>query len=375
MAYQMAFSAAPSLEGAVEEIAERFPAEPKLIFFLCDGQRFEGASEALHRRYPRSEVVGISTFSSFSPAGMSRAGINAAAFSEDFCLATGVIREVTRHPAIFFKDEIVGAAEGLSSEPLKADDTCCLVFNPAGTANEETVLDVLSEALKGTDIPVFGGSASSEICARGAVSLNGKTYVGSSVYVLLHLNKGHFSIIQENIFAPMGPGWTVTQADTRRRTLYALDGRPASQVLCEALDVAPEGLADALAAHPLGRLADGRLLINEVERVNPDGSVTAYCRFFEGSSLSLLKLADFETTMADTFARLHEAVPQPAFSLAVNCYSRTQLYLKRGWMPAFAEKMAASLGPYLGFTSHGEQLGGDQLNLTLLILAFARDPV
>ena len=74
--------------------------------------------------------------------------------------------------------------------------------------------------------------------------------------------------------------------------------------------------------------------------------------------------------MAETFRRLHAEMPQPALTIAVNCYSRTQMYLKNGWMDAFTRDMAAGLGDYIGFTTHGEQMRRYQTNLTLLLLSF-----
>lgn len=219
---------------------------------------------------------------------------------------------------------------------------------------------------------MFGGSASSEVCARGAVSLNGNVFSSSSVFVFLHMEHDRFQIVQENIFRPMGRTYRVTKANVERRTLYELDGRPAAGVLCEALQVPREELPAALAVHPFGRLLDGRLQINEVERVNDDGSITAYCRFFTDSTVGLTEPRAFQPTIQQTFQALRERMPDPECTIAVNCYSRTQMYLKNGWMEAFTRGMAEHLGSYIGLTSHGEQLGKYQMNLTLLLLSFGK---
>lgn len=173
----------------------------------------------------------------------------------------------------------------------------------------------------------------------------------------------------------MGRQFCVTKANLARRTLYELDGQPAADVLCSAMNVRKDALAAALAQHPFGLALDGQLLINEVERVNPDGSITAYCRFFEGSTVSLLEPREFAETMDETLRRLHAAMPHPGLTVAVNCYSRTQMYLGNGWMNDFTDKMTASLGNYMGLTSHGEQLGKYQLDLTLLLLSMGKRPL
>ena len=368
MKHVLGHSIAGQVVQAADEVCRAFPEKPAMILFFSDGERFAAFSEELHRRYPLTAVLGASTHSSFSPEGMYLHGIQAAAFSGELLVSAGLIREITREPGMIYGDVVRTALDSLP--PSSAADTCCLLLNPAGTAGEEAVLDTLENALSGTDIPVFGGSASSEVCARGSVSLNGGVYQSSSVFVLLHLLSGRFQITQENIFRPMGKPFSVTKANLARRTLYELDGRPVSDVLCEALGVTRDQLPAALAQHPFGRILDDRLLINETERVNPDGSVTAYCRFYEGSTLSLLEPGDYASTMAQTLGNLRAAMPVPGLTVAVNCYSRTQMYLKNGWMEAFTRDMAAGLGDYLGFTTHGEQMRKYQTNLTLLLLSF-----
>lgn len=365
-------SVAEDVFEAAEEVCRAFPEKPQLVLFFSDGDRFDAFSEELHRRYPFSTVTGASTFASFSSAGLYRHGLNAAALSGGISVSAGLIREITREPGLIYRDVV---REALSKLPAsrKPHDGCCLLFNPAGTAGEESVLDILDEALSDSGLPVFGGSASSEVCAHGAVSLNGSAYANSSVFVLLRLECGHFNITQENIFSPADKTFQVTRANTARRTLYELDGQPAADLLCDYLGITLEKLPAALAEYPFGRIQDGKLFINEVERVNADGSVTAYCRFFKNSTVSLLRVRDFRSTMAETFSEVRDKTGCPKFTIAVNCYSRTQMYLKNGWMDDFTNAMAKELGCYIGLTSHGEQLGKYQLNLTLLLLSFAED--
>ena len=374
MLYTLGHSTLDTIAEAVEEACRSFPEKPELVLFFSDGERFSDLTEALHLRYPLSTVIGASTYASFSPDGMCRRGLNATALSDGIHVSAGLVREITRNPGMIYQDMVQDALARLPSSPERGS-ICCFVLNPAGTASEEAVLDMLDEALSGTGIPVFGGSASSEVCARGSVSLNGGAYSSSSVFVLMQLAEGCFRITQENIFRPMGRQFRVTKANLARRTLYELDGQPAADVLCGAMNVQKDALAAALAQHPFGLALDGQLLINEVERVNPDGSITAYCRFFEGSTVSLLEPREFAETMDETLRRLHAAMPHPEFTVAVNCYSRTQMYLGNGWMNDFTDKMAASLGNYMGLTSHGEQLGKYQLNLTLLLLSMGKRPL
>ncbi len=96
----------------------------------------------------------------------------------------------------------------------------------------------------------------------------------------------------------------------------------------------------------------------------------ACCRYMRAHFIPEHERPQYDSAVAlDTFRRLHDALPHPEFTIAVNCYSRTRLYLKKNWMEDFTREMSAELGSYLGLTSHGEQLGKYQRNLTLLLLS------
>lgn len=354
---------------AVLEAAEAFRGEkPDFILFFSDGRRFAAISQAMHELFPHTAVVGCSTHASFSHSGICMRGINLLAL-QGLQVSAGHIDEISRYP-LKYKEAVARAARNLAGLELREDNTCCFLVNPAGTGSEELVLDTLAEGLKGLDIPVFGGSASSEERVSGAVSLNGSVYTDSSVFVLLHISKGHIHVAQDNLFYPTNRSFTVTNVDVENRTIYELDGHPVADVLCRCLEVPFSGLEEALKLNPLARIADDHLFITEIESVNPDGSVTTYCRTFNQSGIALLRLGDVHQTIADKLAGIHQAMPVLDFSIMVNCFSRTELFLQRGWMSDFCRLMGDSLGDYVGWSSHGEQRGVYHLNWTMLILSF-----
>lgn len=345
---------------------------PNFILFFCDEKRLALFAQKFKVLFPDVPVMGSSTYASFTPGAYSHESISVAAFVEGVRVQAGVIGDIATNPSLHL-DKIRETASFVG--PLERDQcsTCCLVLNPAGLAAEELVLDTLEDALEGTNIPVFGGSASSEVCGKGSVSLDGVVYPASSVYVILHLDSGKFVRYQENIFHPLGKKHRVTKADVENRTIYELDGHPISHVLCREFGVTPDKLPETLALHPFGRIAGSRLFTSEIEKVNPDGSVTTFCRTFNQTDIYTLHLGDSEAETKKTLEDIHSLLARIDFSLLVNCYSRVQLYEKRGWIDTFNKEMGTSLSPYIGLTSHGEQLDDYLLNLTLLILAFGEE--
>ena len=269
-----------------------------------------------------------------------------------------------------YRGAVSEALHELDGCELRGDNTCCFLLNPSGTGSEELVLVTLAEGLMGADIPVFGGSASSEERVVGGVSLNGQIYTESSIFILMHTEKGRLHIVQDNMFQPTNRVFTVTNVDVEKRTIYELDGHPVADVLCRSLGVSFSGLERELKLNPLARIVEDNLFITEIASVNPDGSITTYCRTFNQSGIALLKLGDIRTAISGKLTELHEALPVLDFSIMVNCFSRTELFLQRGWMGNFTQLLGDSLGNYIGWSSHGEQRGVYHLNWTLLILSF-----
>lgn len=368
----VAESVLPSALEAVQQACGRIEEkQPSLVVFFSDSSRFEQFSQLLAQQYPEATVLGASTFASFAPGGCHRDALRLAAFCDDIRVSAGVIREITRYPDMFYRDTVLDAYEEIREPGCTRDNTCCFVLNPAGTASEEKVLDTIHSALEGIDIPVVGGSSSSEVCLAGTVSLNGTVYASSSIFTMIHLERGRIYIHLENLYEPAAAQLEVTRSDPETRTLYEIGGRPAWEVLGSELQVPFEQLAGALAEHPIGRIIRGGMYINEVERINPDRSITTYCRILQPSRIVLLNRRDPMAVLSESMSSIHAAMPELTFSIVINCYSRTQMYLKNGWMQGFTEELSRNLGRYIGLTSHGEQLSDCQINLTMLVLSFS----
>lgn len=360
-------------QNVVEAIAEScrdfLTTEPDLIVFFADSIRFNAFTTELKRLFPHAVVIGSSTYVSFSSLGLCHYGLNIMALQGNMRLRAGCISEVSKNPMKYM--QVIGDARAtLGDADIRRDNTVFFLLNPAGTRSEELVLDAVNDALGDMDIPIIGGSASSEVCSQGCVSLDGVMYEDSTVFVLLHLERGKLHIRLENIFEPTEYHFRATKVDIESRIIYELDNHPAADVLCRVLNVPFEHLEEVLHGHPLGRTPKGKLYITEVGHVNADHSLTTYCRVYNQTKIVLLQMRDMEKTMSETLADIHSAVANPVCSILINCYSRTKLYTEQGWMDYFTNSLDVSLGNYIGLTSHGEQLDHFCLNLTLLVLSF-----
>ena len=355
---------------AVREACRPFAdARPRLVLFFCDSERLEAFSAAISEFFPGTAAAGAATYASFSPQGVCRKGLNAAALCGDVRVSAGLIGEIDKNP-MKYMGAVADAVRKMGAD-ADAGNTICFLLNPAGTNCEELVLDTLADALEDSGIRVMGGAASSDEMLSGSVSLNGSVYDDHSVFVFIRPEKGRVHIALENIFQPLGGSFMVTKADVESRTIYELDGHPAADVLCCALDVPFADLSKALAVHPLGRVPDGELFINEVRCVNPDRSVSTYCRVFNHTPVALLELRDMSQALGETLASVRAALPETVFSVMVNCFRRTDLFLGKGVMSEFTDTLAGALGSFIGISSFGEQLGSYQLSMSMLIATFS----
>ena len=359
-------------EQAVNEACTKITANnPKLIIFFSDRLSFESYTQLLHKKFPETPLMGVCTYSSMSNAGYLHKGLQLVAFLDGVTVKTGAIHEISTNPQKYDRPLREYAAE-LGEQPDEQRKTVCVLFNTAGLGAEELVLDTLQNAFADFNIPVFGGSASSDIVAHGYVSLNGLVLEESSIYALITFEDDIFMRYQENMFKAEDKCFRVTRSDLESRTIYELDGHPVSDVLCRALKVSKEELPEALKVHPLGRVSNNNLFISEITQVNDDGSITTYCRTFNQTEVVLLDLGDFREEMRTTIDDINEFFSEVEFSLLVNCFSRVKLYENRGWMDEFSSTFSRDLGQYIGLASHGEQLDGYLLNLTLLVLAVGK---
>lgn len=342
--------------------------KPELILFFADSERLELFSRTLATMFPHSTIVGSSVYATFTPQANSARGIKIAAFIDGIKVKSGVIHDIERYPSLH-ADVIKEATDFIAPTEPGQRRVGCIMFAPAGLAAEEMVLDAFNEVLEPLHIPLFGGSSSAQQDVRGKVALNGKAYEKSAVFFIFELEDTIFYRYQENIFQPSGKRFLVTKADVETRTLYELDGHPAHEVLCRALDVTREELPRALESHPFGRTYGSKLFATVVESIDEDGTITTLSRLYNQTEIELLGLVDMDKEKRKTFEDLHKLLKRMDFSLVLTSDKRVVMLEKAGIFRENKEFLDAGLGSYIGATSHGQYLDDYFINMSLIILA------
>lgn len=340
-------------------------ATPKLIIVFSEIDMLWFFAQKLQQRYPEALVIGSSTYINFNSEGYSHCGASVMAVNYGVEVSGGLLFDIDRHPAMY-KSHIKQALEKLSSY----ENTCCLEFMTAFGKGEELVLDTFEEGLEGTGITVVGGSAGAPAeRTESFVAFGGDIFKQTCAFVFIHNLEGKVGFYRENIFKPTSYRFTCTYADCEERTVMEYDGEPAADILARVLNVPLCNLEEALKLHPMGRITDGEINITESNEVFTDGSISYFATIYNHTKMLLLETDDIKRVWNETVQRVKNDFKEPAFTIAINCLSRSRLFEKDNTFGEFVNTLR-NYGKFSGLSGYGEQLNYIHLNQTMILVVF-----
>ncbi len=339
---------------------------PKLIIFFSDYENLWYYAKKLKEKYPDTISIGSSTYTFFSSYGINSRGLTAIAINSGIECASGQIYEINKDPDDYVA-HIQNAVKTLSS----VENTCCLEFSTAFSKAENLVMDTIKRGLKGTNIPVIGGTASAAKNQKEtAVALNGDIFVNTTVFVLIHNLNGRIIYYNENAYKKTDLIFTVTEIDCDEQKVYQFDNKPASTVLSRTLNVEPEQLCDKLLSSPLGSLLNGKIYIAGIDKVFSDNSLTFFTRIYNQTKMAVLKQMDLNTVWTQTAQYILSQIQNPSFVISINSIFRTMIFEKEQKLGDFVSKLLDFYENYIGMSSYSEQVNQQNLNQTMSLLVF-----
>ena len=340
---------------------------PVLVIFSSDNANFGWYSRMLSNSFPDATVIGMTSNLIYSSEGVGRLGLNVMAVTSGVTVAAGVVFEVSRYP----KRSSDSIREAL--EKIEKENTVCLEFNASAGSCEELVMDTFQDIMKDTGIPLCGATAAAAVNPDrpSSVSLNGILYMDACVFALIHNENGRIETIKENIFNPSKHFFTATDVDCDERKVFEFDHKPATSVVASAMHIPEEELGADSFYHPVGRLEDGDLNIISVHELFPDGSMSFFSRIYNQTRVMLLDpVESLDDKWAETSARVHDLIPEPAFTFVINCFLRTKYFTETGRMNDYNDTLTKDYGTFIGVSTYGEQFAYKHINQTALLLVF-----
>lgn len=367
MRYEVYSSSTADSALAAEEILSQMTFAPATVLFFSVPEAFAYYTQVLHERFPAAEVFGVTVTTVFTADNLLDGSFVVCAMDDGIECRGGVLEEISRYPDKYAQ-RVKDCAKRLSG----TDHTICMEFTSAFYGCEELVLDTLNKALEEWRIPVAGSSTGIKgIPEQNLVSYNGTVYGEAAVFLLLHNKNGKIKLYSEDFFHPTQNYFYATAVNVRQRRVLEFDERPAADVLTEAFGVGPDELAGKMLVHPLGRESAGKIYLTDGNEILPDKSITFYASIYGNTKMVLMNPGDYRTAMKDTIRQIRAEIPNPRLCMMINCYSRTQLFKKEGFVEEFRDAYKELFGnSFFCFTGFGEQLYQTHLNQTLVTVVF-----
>ena len=364
----IAFSNNEDAASAFEEVKDTIKraGSPLLIIFSSVVKDFEFYTKKFALNFKDTQVIGATSSTIFSSCGVTERSISALAVYDGIECFGGVLFEIKKNPMKYAPtvEEAVRKFKNLKN-------IVCLEFSTSLSFCEELVQDTYRSVLEHRQIQVIGGTAGSEdMYAPTLVSLDGEVFTEASVFVLIKNLGGRIITYKENIFKATGHFFTATDVDCDERIVYQYDYKPAQEALALALNVPVSEIKEELRERPVGRITGKEVYITDTRSFNDDGSITYQARIYNRTRLALLEVSDPEKVWNETAANISYEVPNPSFTLCVNCYGRTLYFKKNGIFDAFVSKLAGEYGNVFGITGHGEQINYEHFNQTMVLAVF-----
>lgn len=372
-----AHSRAKDSRAAAAEIIEQFDAQlkgaaPTAIFiFLSAAHDGPTLMTDVRTRYPKAQVVGCTTAGEFVEREGSVGGVAAMALPANTVRAAyGVVAHFERgvEPAILDAAKKLGRMAGAELKSLDPTRWVGVLLADGMGMKEEQINDALGVAAP--QLVFVGGSAGDDLAFKQThIFHNGESSTDGVVLLLLDMAVP-FTFAKTCSFEPTNHRFTITRADVANRTVYELNGKPATEVYAKACGTTPDKLgSEVFMSHPVGMMLDGDPWIRSPYQVTEDGGLKFFCRITEGSEVHLMNSTDLVGETRQAMARAEEEVGgHAAGALAFNCILRR---LELDATKAHDKFLQAFGGvPTLGFHTYGESYLG-HVNQTCTALVFA----
>jgi len=372
-----AHSRAKDSRTAASEIIAQFDeqlagAMPTAVFvFLSAAHDGPALMSAVRTRYPKAQVVGCTTAGEFVERDGSVGGVAAMALPATTARAAyGVVAHFEHgvEAGILDAAKKLGRMAGRDLKSLDPKRWVGVLLADGMGMKEEEINDALGVAAP--QLVFVGGSAGDDLAFKQTLIFHNDDSSTDGVVLLLLDMAVPFAFAKTCSFEPTAHRFTITRADQENRTVYELDGKPATEVYARACGTTPDKLgSEVFMSHPVGMMLDGDPWIRSPYQVTENGGLKFFCRITEGSEVHLMNSTDLVGETRQAMARAEEEVGgHAAGALAFNCIlRRLELDATKahdGFLKAFGGI------PTLGFHTYGESYLG-HVNQTCTALVFA----
>lgn len=372
MKYSIAFTEHQQIDKAVSDIYEQIDKENlRFLLYFSDAKRFTQITQEITKTFPNIQTIGASSYIIFTSKGNSKKGLAALALYNDSKVVTEVLPDISVFPLQYIQN-IINCASNIDKN-LKP---ICFEVSAAFQNGEERVLDTLQKGFSevfSDSIEIFGGTAGNE----GEndityVAKDGEVFSKACVFALLCLPMQNY-INREDIYTPTKSVLYVTEANPIQRTIYEIDKIPAIEAIANSCEIPPSELPKHLSNNPLGHIIGNKQYLIEPVSFNKDGSISFFAQVFKHSKIAIFKEKKTQEVFLETEMKVKKEVPNPVFSIVVNCLARTKHFEELKCLNDFFQSLSHYTGDFIGFSGYGEQYNSHHFNQSLITSTFSNN--
>lgn len=343
-----------------------------VLFFCSSSYDLAVIAEEMNRLFAGVEVVGCTTAGEIGVAGYIDNSLSGMSFPADgFVSVSGRLDKLAQFETPQGKQFGAELLRRLESRKPGANgsDTFALLLVDGLSMKEEPVTHTLQASLG--PIRLVGGSAGDDQRLAATWVFDQGAFHQNCAVLLLINSSYEFRLFKTQHFAQEEERLVVTSADSERRIVYEINGRPAAEEYARLIGVAPEALGEEhFSVLPIVIIVDGTDYVRSIQKANLDGSLTFYCAIDEGLVLRVGRGQDLLDDLESNFARLREDIGEPQAVLACDCILRNVELTQTGRKAEAGEIYRRNNA--VGFSTYGEQFGGVHINQTLTGVAIGQ---
>ena len=366
-------STAPRALDAVAEFhAAVVQADMALVVFFCSSDYdLDGLAAEMQRLFGEVQVIGCTTAGEIGSAGYLEHSLCGASFpASQFTAVSDCIEqlhEFTLPAGQSFARKLLRRLP----ETAPDEQSFALLLIDGLSVREEPVTRAVQSAL--AKIPLVGGSAGDGSDFR-QTHLYFEGHFRSDCAILALLStRLPLKLFQTHHFIATDERLVVTEADTARRVVHEINGRPAALEYARAVGVDVGALnSETFSARPVVVLIDGESYVRSIQKANADFSLTFYCAIENGLILRIAQAGDLRQNLDDTFTAVRWEIGSPQLVIACDCHLRRIEIFQSPDRDRVIELMRQNRN--LGFSTYGEQFRGVHINQTLtgVAIGYAR---
>lgn len=336
------------------------------VFFVTGNEDIESVNSIIHEEFDDAITLGINSKMFYN--GIIGDGDTFLACVEDddnLVVVPGLIENVSKCPVRYIADIEQSILDICAGE----DDTICLEYTTGG---EELVVTTLNAAFAGSNIQLMGGSinASHEELVT-AVFYEGVIYRDACIYMFIKNLKGRIHIFDENLYERFDdtPHYA-TKVDIEKRALIEIDGKPAADVIADALGVEKDNLVKQAIRNPLGRYIGDKKYIVAMHDLDENGTLYNYKQVNVNDILYIMKLEDYHKLYRETLDKIKKDIANIGFVISIDCINRYRLYKMDNFLQEYISTWHNEIGNHFGMVSAGEQFCTQHINQAMVCAVF-----